>query len=364
MIVFLHTEAIVRAVTKRIILAGEKRSGTNPLRLALNMDPEISAPHPPHILQRVGSLLHCYGDLEDNRNWSQLVEDVIRLIDLDPVPWEYKVPGTHNDRRAVKLERSEIESRCKERSLVAIYVAVMDYYTELENGSGWFSKSGQDIRFAEEIDRYCLTYFGEAPKWIWLHRDPRDVALSSRKAPIGPKHPFICARRWAKLNTLCSEYLAACPSRMMRLGYEEFVADPEGRLRCVCDFVGIPFNFQMLEFHSSREARRAAETSPLWGNLDKPITQDNVGKFEREMTVQDCRIVENVAAPMMDQLGYQRTVHQGDQIRFEQAMEQCWEHEDRLLQDAAQESMPEPELRARSRQWKLLDEIARKAGAC
>jgi hypothetical protein len=351
-------ELLVRGVTRRIILAGEKRSGTNPLRLAMAMDSEISAPHPPHILQRIGSLAHCYGDLSHDSNWRELIDDVINLIDLDPVPWEYKVPGTATDQRPVTLNASEIEARCKERSLVAIYVAVMDHYAELENSSGWFSKSGQDIHFASEIDRYCEQSFGIAPKWIWLHRDPRDVALSSRKAPIGPKHPFVCAKRWTKLNSLCHDYMLLRGDKMIRLGYEEFVTDPHKKLGEVCDFVGIKFNCKMLEFHTSREARRAAETSPLWGNVDKPLTSDKIGQWENQMTVRDCRIVENVAQPMMDVLGYHRVVHQGEQVRYEVDIEQVWEREDRQLQDEAQELMPEKELRARSRQWKLLNEIA------
>ena len=41
-----------------------QRSGSNLLRLMLNELPEIAAPHPPHILQRMMPLVPRYGDLD------------------------------------------------------------------------------------------------------------------------------------------------------------------------------------------------------------------------------------------------------------------------------------------------------------
>jgi hypothetical protein len=274
----------------------------------------------------------------------------------------YKIPGS-DEQRLVEIDFEIINSRCKERSLVAIYVAVMDYFAELEASTAWLSKSGQDIQYAGPIDDYCQRHFSSSPKWIWLHRDPRDVALSSRKAPIGPKHPYACARRWNLLNSLCQGYSINHPDKMVRVGYEQFVRNPEVSLGEICDFLEIKFNSQMLEFHTSRDARRAASTSPLWGNLDKPISADSVRKFEKELCIYDCRIIENTAAPMMDYLKYDRVVHLGDQTPYGEEEIHQFEHEDQVQQLEAQERIPVEELRARSRQWSLLDEISSRNGS-
>jgi hypothetical protein len=43
---------------------GTQRSGSNLLRVMLNQLPEISAPHPPHILKTFFPLLPLYGNIE------------------------------------------------------------------------------------------------------------------------------------------------------------------------------------------------------------------------------------------------------------------------------------------------------------
>ena len=71
-----------------IFMIGTQRSGSNLLRLMLNQLPGIAAPHPPHILQRMTPLLAAYGDLDHDVNYFSLIEDVCRLVELNPVPWE------------------------------------------------------------------------------------------------------------------------------------------------------------------------------------------------------------------------------------------------------------------------------------
>ena len=93
-----------------VFMIGTQRSGSNLLRLMLNQLPEIAAPHPPHILQRIMPLLSGYGDLSDDKNFFQLIEDICRLVELNPVPWS-----------GVILDRGDVIRRCRERSAVAIH---------------------------------------------------------------------------------------------------------------------------------------------------------------------------------------------------------------------------------------------------
>ena len=92
-----------------IFMIGIQRSGSNLLRLMLNELPEIAAPHPPHILQRMMPLVPRYGDLRVDRAFALLVDDVCRLVETNPVPWE-----------GVKLDRKDVAARCRARNLVAI----------------------------------------------------------------------------------------------------------------------------------------------------------------------------------------------------------------------------------------------------
>ncbi|HYC85548.1 MAG TPA: hypothetical protein VEB86_10015, partial [Chryseosolibacter sp.] len=72
-----------------IQFVGTQRSGSNLLRVMLNQFPEISAPHPPHILKTFFPILPIYGDLEDDANFKTLVIDICEWVNVNPVPWDH-----------------------------------------------------------------------------------------------------------------------------------------------------------------------------------------------------------------------------------------------------------------------------------
>src|SRR6478672_6599140 len=101
-----------------LFLVGEQLSGSNLLRLMISNSHEIAAPHPPHILQRIDSVVPVSLALNDVQ-FDQMVEVVCQLVEKNPVPWLNTV-----------LDRSDVKSRCREKHVIAIYGAVMDIYAE------------------------------------------------------------------------------------------------------------------------------------------------------------------------------------------------------------------------------------------
>ena len=63
------------------------------------------------------------------------------------------------------------------------------------------------------------------------------------------------------------------PERFFSISYESLTSEAERSMRLLCKFLGVRFNPSMLEFYKSDEARRAAESSELWGNVVKPIME-------------------------------------------------------------------------------------------
>lgn len=285
-----------------IFMVGEQRSGSNLLRLILNESSSIAAPHPPHILQRFMPLLATYGDLNDKKSFKRLIDDVCRLVELNPVPWD-----------KVKLKRKEIFNRCKEKSLIAVYATVMDLYAEAHGASAWVCKSMQNIQWADEINRYF-----DNPKYIYLYRDPRDVTLSFTKAVIGDKHPYFIAKQWNNLQELCiNELKTQGDKTVIPLSYENLLKNPEKVVKELCNDIGITFNKNMMNFHKSKEAERSANSSTLWENLSQPIKNNNSQKFMSELTSHEIKIIESITGKVMDTLGYERVlVKEGDELDF------------------------------------------------
>lgn len=274
-----------------IFMIGTQRSGSNLLRLMLNQLPEIAAPHPPHFIQRLLPFERGYGDLSNDMNFMQMVDDVCKLVELNPVPWE------------VTLDRKDIASRCRNRSIVAASGAVYEVMAEHVNASTWCCKSLANINFLDEIEA-C---YGEDARYIYLYRDGRDVALSFRKALVGEKNLYHIAKEWdATQRAAVTKRKHIGPKRFFSVSYESLTGTPEKATRDLCDCLGATYTDSMLEFHESSDAKSAAGASYIWGNVAKPLMTDNSNKFLREMSAEDIRLFELVAGESLDALGYQR----------------------------------------------------------
>jgi len=276
-----------------IFMIGTQRSGSNLLRLMLNQLPEVAAPHPPHILQRIMPLASSYGDLSDDQNFFQLVDDVCRLVELNPVPWE-----------GVVLDRKDVMRRCRERSVPAIHGAVYDVCAEAKGALTWCCKSLANINYTAEIESYF-----RSPKYIYLYRDGRDVAVSFSKAVVGEKHFYHIAKEWAATQNLALALREKIgPERFISVSYEELTAYPERTARLLCAFLEVTFRDTMLDFHGTEEAKRAATASDLWRNVTSPVIKNNSRKFLNEADMRDVGIFESVAGSILDALGYVRAV--------------------------------------------------------
>lgn len=325
-------------------MIGTQRSGSNLLRLMLNQLHDIAAPHPPHILQRLMPLEKAYGDLSKDKNFVQLVDDVCKLVELNPVPWE-----------GVKLERNNIESRCRNHSVVAVFGAVYDAMAEQNKAKTWCCKSLANINYLKEIEEY----FGNTARYIYLYRDGRDVAVSFRKAVVGEKHPYHIAKEWAATQRIAlTQRVQNDPKRFYNLSYETLTGSPEKAMRGLCKFLGFTYTDAMLNFHESAEAKSAAGSSELWSNVVKPVMADNSNKFLREMSDEDVRVFELVAGDVLDALGYKRFQSEiGETKTFTTAEIKAFDAENQRLKQEVLSKVDPEDMKRRDQQATLIKQI-------
>jgi Sulfotransferase family len=326
-----------------IFMIGTQRSGSNLLRLMLNELPRIAAPHPPHILQRLMPLVPNYGDLDKRENFRQLVEDVCRLVELNPVPWE-----------GVTLDREDVLRRCHRQSLMGVYEAVYDAMADAWEARSWCCKSLANIAYLPQIEAHF-----KSPRYIYLYRDGRDVAVSFRKAVVGEKHFYHIAKEWSATQQLALGMRERIgPSRFFSISYESLTSEPEMSMRLLCKFLGVRFDNSMLEFYKSDEARRAAESSELWGNVVRPIMADNTRKFLRDASEEDIRIFESMAGDVLGALGYDRLyVPHGAETAFTEADIRRFDEENLRLKEEVLDRTNAADLKRRDRQAALIQEI-------
>jgi hypothetical protein len=146
---------------------------------------------------------------------------------------------------------------------------------------------------------------GIHPKYIFLYRDGRDMAVSFKKAVVGEKHAYYLAKQWKRDQEACLQLKERIEgSRFHSIAYEDLISKPEKEIKALCHFLDIEYTEQMLSFHSSRESITTAASGKMWMNLTKPIIRNNFGKFLTELSDEELEIFELVAGDVLEKLDY------------------------------------------------------------
>jgi hypothetical protein len=272
-----------------ILIIGTQRSGSNLLRLMLNQLPEIDAPHPPHLLQVFFPLLPLYGDLNEAGNYSALIADVCRYIEVNPVRWTN-----------AELNADTIFNRCRHRTLIELYKVVYELKAEKSNAKYWCCKSLANIHFIQEIESAGLK-----PFYIYLLRDGRNVAASFERAIVGEKHMYFIAQQWKREQEMAMKMLAEnSDKRIATVRYEEFIASPKNALSPALEMLGLKWNDSILEYYLSQEAKQTAAAGEMWKNVIKPVNSDGMNHYTQTLTPEKVLIFEKVAGNTLTALGY------------------------------------------------------------
>ncbi|OGS74658.1 MAG: hypothetical protein A3F91_13015 [Flavobacteria bacterium RIFCSPLOWO2_12_FULL_35_11] len=326
---------------KSIQIIGTQRSGSNLLRVILNQLSEVDAPHSPHILERFFPLLPKYGDLNIEANFENLIEDVCKLVELNPVPWE-----------GFKPNRFQIKSYCKSNSLIEIFKVIYELKAQFSGASFWCCKSMSNIHYADKLEAS-----GIKPLYIHLYRDGRDVALSFRKAIVGEKHMYHLAKQWKEEQDLCVQLKEKLGNdRVFLISYEELLDDSEGVLMRLCNFLKVPYNNSMLSYYNSNESNITADSGKMWENISQPLIKNNFNKFFKELSDDQIKIFEHVAGSTLLKLNYKRYLTEEDKFYSEDQIEN-FNLENKLLKQMAVSNLSEKDLNKRKGQANLVKEI-------
>jgi len=326
-----------------VFMIGTQRSGSNLLRLMMNQLNDISSPHPPHILERMFPLMDYYGDLKSDDSFAMLVDDVCRLVELNPVQWS-----------GVFFDRDVVMASAKQRSLISVYAVIYDLYAQSQGAKTWCCKSMANINYTDDIENYF-----DHPKYIYLYRDGRDVALSFQKAVVGEKHIYSIAKEWTDTQKKALNLRESIDEDCFHsVSYEQLTQQPENTARSLCEFLNTDYVPAMLDFHKSSEARNAAESSNLWGNVASPIIQNNSKKFFKELPSDEIAIFESVAGTMLDALAYERAiVARGEERVFSEQEIEKFTQLNNIRKQSSLRKVDEKDKKRRGRQMDFLNEI-------
>ena len=262
-------------------IVGSARSGTTLLRVIFNAHPEIAVPPESRFITELAT-------------GSESVEPTEFLARLE----------RHRQFQSWGLPTEEIRPRLaggQPMSYARAIEAVYDAYTERLGKKTWGDKTP---RYVENIP-FLARLFPES-RFIHLVRDGRNVALSYADVPFGPKTVGKAAALWKKrVMAGVDEGRPLGPSRYKELRYEDLVASPESQVRALCDFVGIAFAAEMMEYTDKAQEfvfEKAKSYNPHV--LEKP--RQDVRSWTQTMPPDHVAVFEAVAGDVLDLFGYER----------------------------------------------------------
>lgn len=267
-----------------LFIIGTERSGSNLLRLILDAHPGIVVPHPPHLVRYFLRLQSLYGDLGNDARFAALVGDMLALVAAHIHPWPWMPTA------------ADVLARAPERSVFGVYLAVHEALRAHSGKGRWGCKSTFMVEHIEAVRARC-----PGARFLWLFRDARDVAASSKESVFSAFTPALSARLWLRQQEAA---LAAEGPDMLRVRYEDLVADPEASVRRICAFLDEPFHAGMLQWFAGEEASRSAALSESWANTAAPMQVSRLRRYRRDLDDAEVGDVEEEAGAMLAELGY------------------------------------------------------------
>jgi hypothetical protein len=285
-----------------LFIIGNPRSGTTLLRLMLTSHPNICIP------PECGFAIWWFSKY---KNWTKpfskvQVQDFVRDL-LESRKFE-----------TWKLSVNELTDFIL-ANMPSTYAELVDSVYRLfcikmkKPGAKWGDKNNFYLNHIDPLSEiFPGCYF------VHIVRDGRDIACSYRKvktigseskyAPKLPTEITAIAEEWhGNLNKIKRSFENLNWKNVIEIRYEDLVADPKKTLSRVCESFGEEYNPQMLEFYLLNRQKGFEPAEFLqWKELTlHPLSDERIGRFKIEMTVQDVRDFQRIAQSTLDKYKYE-----------------------------------------------------------
>ena len=236
-------------------VVGAPRSGTTLLRLMLDAHSQLAIPPETGFVPVLADLDPAATD--------------VRAAAFDAITGFPTWPDLHVANADFERALARIES-CTVADSVRCFYAL---YAARLGKERWGDKTPNYGLKLDRVERVL-------PEAHFVHiiRDGRDVALSARGLWFAPARDMTTlARDWTRRVTT-ARTLGRSARSYLEVSYERLLAEPERELRRVCEFVDLPFEEGLLEYHRSADARLSELTT--WRGAGGEVTVDRAQRLE------------------------------------------------------------------------------------
>ena len=272
-----------------ILMYGMERSGTTLLSMMVGAHPDIAVPFAVAAIwyEFAERCSRDYGGLQSTEDRQRLIHDLLahpRIRNWD-----------------AELDKDKIEAQLNGSDFAAIMGAFYRAYAAEKGKPRW----GQmEIATLDDLP-IAYEWFPSA-RFVHLVRDGRDVAVSHQTMPYGSGNIAECAQAWKRrlgTNLAIGQVLGRDQYHVIR--YEDLVERPEPTLATLCDFIGVPYSDDMLNYPAMVDNKVPEERRWLWPDLNKKPNAEKLYRWRDKMTANQRAVFESYAGDLLKELSYE-----------------------------------------------------------
>lgn len=195
--------------------------------------------------------------------------------------------------------------------------------------------NNKEFLFIKETELYknyrIIKKLSNNPRFIFLTRDPRDMALSWKKTPnlrggvlrattlwLNNQKGFINLRK--KLNK----------DQFINISYEDLIKNKKTILKKILDFLSMEYEKNIINFYKKNETQTMSETHWMFNNLSKPIFR-NSNKFLNELTNNEIIYIEQKTSKYLKKNKYKIYKKKTSRKRFKIVEKEMIVDNDKLM---------------------------------
>ena len=271
-----------------VFVVGMNRSGTTLLRMMLDAHPQLTIPPETHFVPDL---------IKATRTDGATAEDALEAM-KSAREW-----GDFGFSDEQMLERLRALPKIKPGPAVRTFY---EAYMEQQGKPRWGEKTPTYVQKMKLIQRAL-----PEARFVHVIRDGRDVALSVLDRTVRDLTAADVARRWKRKITKAREDSPQL-EHYIEVRYEDLILDTEPVLRRVCEFIELPWDDAMLDYHerSGERLQEMARALPGDGRAQelsverrmathamttKPPSADRVARWRTEMSAEQRTEFESVA---------------------------------------------------------------------
>lgn len=264
--------------TPFVFIIGSGRNGSTLLASLLNQHPDFYCPPEQYALPYG----HMKWVFDRGNSWNTKAQKWVRQLASNNQNWDFP-------EEVQKQVLENIEALPKDRHNIAnAYVKTLQVLAERDGKSP--TTFGDQSPLSTFFSGLMLRMYPHA-RFVFLNRDPRDVALSYKKLDGHPaQNSEYAAKKW--VEALEQSHAISQKAPFLKIQYEDLVTNPKETLEVLSEFIGL----SAFEFSFDGSSSSAAGTQSLahHGNLSKPISAKSVGQWKEKLSKEDIQTVERI----------------------------------------------------------------------